>query len=236
MLRYYLLSKLSVIKGLTLTFFVMVFFIPQDVFAAAPGKDTAKYISFSAVLIALVIAMVVHVLSVRRSKGNIEVVRQIFSTAPQNVDANVIITDAAWKIIYINPRAEQFLGLEKREALGIVLSDFFDKESLSSLYRLTDKHDVKSKNFISSKIKTKAGVWLDIASIAIPVKNPYSEEMGAVIILQPLEAAAESAAAEELNNFITAPAEENIDALTQLPNRKLLFEHLNSIIRDNAAE
>lgn len=236
MLRFYLLSKLSVIKGLTLTFFVMVFFIPQDVFAAAPVKDTAKYISFYAVLIALVISVIIHVLFVRRSKGNIEVIRKIFSTAPQSADANVIITDAAWKIIYINPGAEQFLGLEKREALGMVLSDFFDKESLSSLYSLTDKHDVKSKNCISSKIKTKIGVWLDIASIAIPVKNPYSEEMGAVIILQPLEAPAESAAAAELSNFMTAPAEENIDTLTGLPNRKLLFEHLNSIIRDNAPE
>lgn len=253
MLRQNRVNKFYIIQFLTFTFLVMVFFIPLNIFAASNIDAKVESININTILIfsGIAVLVAVHISyflfgrSLRKNSaaskafGMPDIVRDMIGTAAQNIQASLIAADAEGKILYINSIAEEVLGYKREEVVGMSLSALFDEPSLHTINQSINDSHQKSNSHIFSRLKAKSGTWIDVVSNISHPKNSYSGRMGTIMLMRPREVLEEVSVTAELVDFdiIDAfPIENNMDMLTNLPNRKQFFDYLGSILISKATE
>lgn len=248
LLRHDLINKSYIIQFLTFTILVMVFFIPQNTYAASFGTerldginiDISLIISAATVLIAVFISYILFGRNQRRNAESVrildmpDIVRDMLGTMAQTIQTAFIALDAEGSVLYLNSAACDILGYSREEANAITLSSVFDEPSMHVINKLALDSDNKTAFNAYTRIKTKNGTWLDmISSISYP-KNSYSGKMGTIILLKQKEALEEMSVSADLTVVNGAPLENNLDMLTELPNRKQFIDYLGSILTNKA--
>lgn len=246
MLRHYLTNHPFIKRFQTFTLLMIVFFMPQNMYASSSGKMKVVNVNFPTIFFFLVVGVLTAVLiyyfifirSLRKKNkidktANIpDVVQNMIVDAVQNVEASVIVVDVDGKVQYINRAAEEILGYSGIEVLGMSLSNIYDGKSLFIINQLSKETLERIKSGITSNIKTKSGTLQEVINTIVNVRNSYSGLLGTVIFIHPskiLEKIPLSAEPTDSDIAKSSLLESDVDILTCLPSRKCFIDHLNSI-------
>jgi len=168
----------------------------------------------------------------RRKELTLQEEKEKYQTALQSIGEGVVATDISANVTYINPIAEQMLGVKANEALGkpvdevfVVLDALTDEILINPIHYALQEDRVVGVSPETCLESPKYG-RIDIDESSSPIRDPQGNMIGAISVFQDVSTARKT---EKELAYLT-----NHEPLTQLPNRVLLMDRAEQALKSAA--
>ncbi len=197
----------------------------QALVQAHAARDRAQklaiVLSAAAMLVGVIIAVFVVRLSRRLEKDLFEEKERAQITLQAIGDA-VVRIDAQLGACYLNPVAENLVGMSSREALGQPIGEvihLFERENRQQITARISQEALRGTPYVlppATGLTSAQGMEFEVEGVCSPIHSPDGEIMGAVLVLRDVTEA------REMQRKLLWQA--NHDSLTGLLNRRVFEE------------
>jgi diguanylate cyclase (GGDEF)-like protein/PAS domain S-box-containing protein len=152
---------------------------------------------------------------------------QKLNTILDTVEAYIFIKDAQYRYLYANKKTCELFGRSLEEIIGHDDSDFFDEQTVKNIHAMDEKVFTLAEKVTQEEINTNADGTLTTAYLS--TKLPLFDKNGKVHALCGIST--DITERKKTEEIIKALAYH--DALTGLPNRRMLDERLGLVLSHN---